>query len=68
MQAIEDAGCCDATKKRVRQLKPGALWHIFDPHDSDKIRDLLNKVSLIVGVAFYNDNTCDYQNADLFLC
>lgn len=45
MAAIEQAGCCEATKKRARQLKPGALWHIFDPHDSDKIRDLLNKVA-----------------------
>ncbi len=25
--------------------KPGALWHIYDPRDADKIRDLLNKVA-----------------------
>ena len=33
------------TRQRVREQgeKPGALWHIFDPCDADKIRDLLNK-------------------------
>lgn len=41
---MKDAGCCELTMARER---PGALWHIFDPHDVDKIRDLLNKVSHI---------------------
>lgn len=46
-KAIDEAGCDDLTKKRVREGKerPGALWHIFDPRDADKIRDLLNKVA-----------------------
>ena len=35
------------TKKRVREVNeiPGALWHIYDAHDADKIRDFLNKVN-----------------------
>ena len=46
-KAIEEAGCDEPTKKRVKEgkEKPGALWHIFDPRDADKIRDLLNKVA-----------------------
>lgn len=28
---------------------PGALWHIFHPSDTNKIRDLLNKVALEKG-------------------
>ncbi len=45
-KAIEEAGCDELTRKRVKEgrEKPGALWHIFDPRDADKIRDLLNKV------------------------
>ncbi len=33
-------------KRRVREKGelPGALWHIFHPGDTNKIRDLLNKV------------------------
>ena len=43
---MESAGCCDITMARVREAgeRPGALWHIFDPQDADKIRELLNKV------------------------
>lgn len=43
---MEEAGCCEFTKDRNRESseRPGALWHIFDPQDADKIRDLLNKV------------------------
>jgi lysine-specific demethylase 3 len=35
-------------KRRVREKGelPGALWHIFHPADTNKIRDLLNKVSI----------------------
>ena len=46
-KAIDEAGCDEPTKKRVKEgkEKPGALWHIFDPRDADKIRDLLNKVA-----------------------
>lgn len=47
LSAMDEAGCCELTKKRVLHdgEKPGALWHIFDPEDADKIRDLLNKVA-----------------------
>ena len=47
LEAIDKVGCCMLTRQRVREQeeKPGAIWHIFDPHDADKIRDLLNKVA-----------------------
>ncbi|KAJ8884458.1 hypothetical protein PR048_016315 [Dryococelus australis] len=51
-QAIEES-CCDIfTKKRVLEENevPGALWHIYSAQDADKIRDLLNQVSLERGV------------------
>lgn len=46
--AIDEAGCDDMTRRRVRTEKaiPGALWHIYHACDSDKIRDLLNKVAI----------------------
>lgn len=45
--AIDDAGGDIITKRRVREIQeiPGALWHIYDAQDADKIRDLLNLVS-----------------------
>ena len=45
---MEEAHCCELTKLRVKEAgeKPGALWHIYDPGDSDSIGDLLNKVSV----------------------
>ena len=47
LEAIDKVGCCMLTRQRVREQeeRPGAIWHIFDPHDADKIRDLLNKVA-----------------------
>lgn len=47
LTAIDEAGCDMVTKRRVMEGGeiPGALWHIYDPCDSDKIRDLLNKVA-----------------------
>ncbi|KAI8792891.1 lysine-specific demethylase 3B isoform X1 [Biomphalaria glabrata] len=47
VKAIDDAGCDSITKRRVREVHeiPGALWHIYDAHDADKIRDFLNKVA-----------------------
>ncbi|XP_075732441.1 lysine-specific demethylase 3 isoform X2 [Rhipicephalus microplus] len=44
-----DEGACDAlTRKRVREknARPGALWHIYNARDTDKIRDVLIKVAL----------------------
>lgn len=47
LKAIDEAGCDPLTKARVLEGEelPGALWHIFDPLDADKIRDLLNKIA-----------------------
>ena len=47
LKAVDDAGCDVLTRQRVRDKNelPGALWHIYHARDSDKIRDLLNKVS-----------------------
>lgn len=49
-KAIEMARCDPITKRRIREVRetPGALWHIFDAVDADKIRDFLNKVSFSV--------------------
>ncbi|XP_076331323.1 lysine-specific demethylase 3-like isoform X2 [Tachypleus tridentatus] len=48
LKAIEEGGCDVLTQKRVREkgMKPGALWHIYNARDADKIRDLLNQVAL----------------------
>jgi len=50
VKAMEVAGCCQLSKDRVlvEKRKPGALWHIYEAQDSDKIRDLLKKVIWIV--------------------
>lgn len=50
LSAMEVAGCCQKSKERVlvENRKPGALWHIFEAQDSDKIRDLLKKVTFCV--------------------
>ncbi|XP_069164923.1 lysine-specific demethylase 3A [Procambarus clarkii] len=47
-KAIDEAGCDILTRRRVREKEevPGALWHIYHARDSDKIRDLLNKVAI----------------------
>jgi len=47
MKLIEDSDCDELMKKRITDDGeiPGALWHIYDACDADKMRDLLNKVS-----------------------
>ena len=49
VNAMKKAGCCERTMSRVMDAgeKPGALWHIYDPRDADKIRQLLTKVSTL---------------------
>ena len=49
---VDKAGCDILMKRRVRSrnILPGALWHIFHPSDTCKIRDFLNKVALEKGV------------------
>ena len=48
LSAVESGGCDELMKKRVREkgVKVGALWHIYNARDADKIRDLLNKVAI----------------------
>ena len=48
LKSVDESDCCLATRKRVRDadVKVGAIWHIYHPRDADKIRDLLNKVSI----------------------
>ena len=50
LKAMDVAGCCQKSKDRVlvEKRKPGALWHIYEAQDSDKIRDLLKKVVFFV--------------------
>ncbi|XP_045460548.1 lysine-specific demethylase 3A-like isoform X3 [Harmonia axyridis] len=50
-RAIDEAGCDILTRRRVRDKGelPGALWHIYNAKDADKIRDLLNKVVMEKG-------------------
>ncbi|CAL8108030.1 unnamed protein product [Orchesella dallaii] len=59
MNAIEVSDCDVPTINRVQEHKelPGALWHIWDAKDADKIRDLLNKILLESGknVESYHD-------------
>lgn len=47
MKLIEASDCDELSKSRVTENgeTPGALWHIYDAQDADKMRDLLNKVS-----------------------
>lgn len=47
-RAIDEADCDIITRRRVRvdHELPGALWHIYAPRDANKIRDLLNKVTI----------------------
>ena len=49
---VDKAGCDILMKRRIRQrnILPGALWHIYHPSDTVKIRDFLNKVALEKGV------------------
>ncbi|BFZ02439.1 hypothetical protein BsWGS_05478 [Bradybaena similaris] len=58
VKAIDDAGCDSITKRRVREVHeiPGALWHIYDAHDADKIRDFLNKVAKERGESIEKDH------------
>ena len=48
---MEEADCDIVTRTRIRDVDPviGAIWHIYHPRDADKIRDMLNKVSLEKG-------------------
>lgn len=47
-KVIEEAGCDTLTKRRVLEDNelPGALWHIYAPSDTEKIRNFLRKVAI----------------------
>ncbi|GFT80129.1 lysine-specific demethylase 3A [Nephila pilipes] len=51
LKAIDEGGCDSLMRSRVRQrdARPGALWHIYNARDADKIRDLLTKVAIEKG-------------------
>lgn len=57
-KAIAMGGCEFLTRARVQNKKvfPGALWHIFPARDADKIRDLLNRVTLEKGFRLEPDH------------
>ncbi|KFM59229.1 Lysine-specific demethylase 3A, partial [Stegodyphus mimosarum] len=48
LKAIDDGGCDSLMRHRVRgrSTKPGALWHIYNARDADKIREMLTKVAI----------------------
>ncbi|KAM7360770.1 lysine demethylase 3 [Cochliomyia hominivorax] len=57
-KAIAMGGCEFLTRARVQKknVLPGALWHIFPARDADKIRDLLNRVTLEKGYRLEPDH------------
>ncbi|XP_055852325.1 lysine-specific demethylase 3B isoform X1 [Episyrphus balteatus] len=58
LMAIDSGGCDILTRQRVRQpgVMPGALWHIYSARDADKIRDLLNRVTIERGFRLEPDH------------
>ena len=51
LSQIDEAGCDLIMRRRVRDEGelPGAIWHIYHPGDTNKIRDLLNRVAIEKG-------------------
>lgn len=47
IKALLDADCDRRSINNIIDTKlPGAIWHIYDPKDAVKIRDLLNKLKI----------------------
>lgn len=48
LRSVDESDCDIIIRQYVRrpEVKVGAIWHIYHPRDADKIRDLLNRVSL----------------------
>ena len=48
LQQIDEAGCDLSMRRRVRDegKVPGALWHIYHPTDTTRIRDFLTRVAI----------------------
>ncbi|CAD6991782.1 unnamed protein product [Ceratitis capitata] len=57
-KAIALGGCDYLTRARCQSpdVLPGALWHIFPARDADKIRDLLNRVTIEKGFRLEPDH------------
>nr|XP_014091107.1 lysine-specific demethylase 3A-A [Bactrocera oleae]XP_014091108.1 lysine-specific demethylase 3A-A [Bactrocera oleae]XP_014091109.1 lysine-specific demethylase 3A-A [Bactrocera oleae]XP_014091110.1 lysine-specific demethylase 3A-A [Bactrocera oleae] len=57
-KAISLGGCDYLTRARCQtpNVLPGALWHIFPARDADKIRDLLNRVTIEKGFRLEPDH------------
>lgn len=57
-KAIALGGCDYLTRARCQtpDVLPGALWHIFPARDADKIRDLLNRVTIEKGFRLEPDH------------
>ncbi|XP_053960447.1 lysine-specific demethylase 3A-A isoform X1 [Anastrepha ludens] len=57
-RAIALGGCDYLTRARCQSpnVLPGALWHIFPARDADKIRDLLNRVTIEKGFRLEPDH------------
>ncbi|XP_054081690.1 lysine-specific demethylase 3A isoform X5 [Zeugodacus cucurbitae] len=57
-KAIALGGCDYLTRARcqIPGVLPGALWHIFPARDADKIRDLLNRVTIEKGFRLEPDH------------
>ena len=49
LKALEEAQVEKSQVNRARKEKVGALWHIYDARDADKIRDMLNHLALEEG-------------------
>ena len=51
LSQIDEAGCDLIMRRRVRDdgKLPGAIWHIYHPGDTNKIRDLLTRVAIEKG-------------------
>ncbi|GLH13273.1 Uncharacterized protein GBIM_17874, partial [Gryllus bimaculatus] len=52
LQAIRDAGCDQKSLERVKKDgdNPGAIWHVYNVRDKNKINDFLRKVSFERGI------------------
>ena len=51
LRDVLDSGVDTLTQRKLIESGnlPGAVWHIYNPRDADKIRDLLNKITVEKG-------------------
>lgn len=58
IEVAKEAGCDTEQIERLKdsKTKMGAIWHIYHPRDSNKIRDLLNKVECEQGKQVESDH------------